>query len=236
MVISMRNLLPSFLSSCIKRSRLIGPVLLRERHFRVQSIDRARGSPHDRRLRIRRLANLEEVNEPSDVAVDVGARVLHSVPDTGLSGEVHDVGERDDLEELLEEGGVVDVALDDEDAAALEEGLAGSLEGRVVVVVEVVEAEDAVAAAFQGGGDVSADETGGAGDEDGDAAGGAGADVGGGSDAFLPGGAAPGGGGAEGAAGGVGGGEGGGGGGGAVEEDEDEAEEDEGPEGELGGG
>lgn len=157
--------------------------------------------------------------------MNVGAGVLHGVPDTSLSCQMHNVSERDDLEELLEECGVVDVSFHHEDSAPLQKGLPRSLERRIVVIVEVVEPQDAVSASFQGGGDVCADETGGSGDEDGDAA--AGADVGGGSDAFLPGGAAPGVG-AEGAARGIGE-----GGGRAVEEDEDEAEEDEGPEGEL---
>ena len=103
---------------------------------------------------------------------------------------MHDVGEGDDLEELLQESGVVDVAFDDEHAGPVEERLAGALQGRVIVIVEVVEAEDAVAAALEGRGDVRADEAGGAGDEDGDAV--AGADAGGGADPLLPGGPTPG--------------------------------------------
>ena len=45
-----------------------------------------------------------------------------------------------------------------------EERLASALERRVVVGVEVVEAEDAVAALFESEGAVAADEAGGAGD------------------------------------------------------------------------
>ena len=50
--------------------------------------------------------------------MNVGTGVLHGVADAGLGGEVHDVGEGDDVEELAEERGVVDVAVDDEDAGA----------------------------------------------------------------------------------------------------------------------
>jgi len=134
--------------------------------------------------------------------VDVGLGVLHGVADTGLGGEVHDVGERDDIEELAEEGGVVEVGVDDEDAGAVEEALAGALEGGVVVAVEVVEADDTVATALEGEGDVGADEAGGSGDEDREAGGGGAAS--GLGDALFPVGAAPGV--AEGAAAGGGGG------------------------------
>jgi len=53
---------------------------------------------------------------------------------------MHDVSERDDLEELLEERQIVDVSFNDEHSASLEEGLSRSLERGVVVIVEVVEA------------------------------------------------------------------------------------------------
>lgn len=68
--------------------------------------------------------------------------------------------------------------------------MAGAFEGGIVVVVEVVEAEDAVATALKSGGDVGADEARGAGDEDREAA--IVADAGGGADPFFPGGSAPG--------------------------------------------
>ena len=157
--------------------------------------------------------------------MDVGLRVLHGVADAGLGGEVHDVGEGDDVEELAEEGGIVEVGVDDEDAGAVEEALAGALEGGVVVAVEVVDAEDAVAAALEGEGDVGANEAGGAGDEDGEAGGGGAA--GGLGHALLPVGTAPGV--AEGAAG-----RGGGRRRRQNEEEEDECEEEGGPECELG--
>lgn len=140
--------------------------------------------------------------------MDVGGRIGHGVTDAGLRGQVHHMGEGHHVEQLVEERAVVDVALDDEDTRAVEEGLAGALEGGVVVVVEVVEPKDAVAAALERGRDVGTHEAGGASDEDGDAAGAA--DAGGGAHALLPGGAAPRGGVTEGATprggGGVGGG------------------------------
>lgn len=79
------------------------------------------------------------------------------------------MGERHHIEELLEKSGVVDVAIDDKDSCAFEELLAGAFEAGIVVVIEVIEAEDSVAAALEGDRDVGADEAGSAGDEDGDA-------------------------------------------------------------------
>jgi len=137
---------------------------------------------------------------------------------------VHDVREGYDVEELAEKHGVVEVAVDDEYAGAVEEALARALEVGVVVAVEVVEAEDAITPALEGEGDVRTDKAGGAGDEDGEAGGGGAAR--GFGDALLPVGAAPGV--AKGAAGG---------GGGRRrredEEEEDECEKEGGPEREL---
>lgn len=140
---------------------------------------------------------------------------------------MEDVGEGDEGEEVGEEFGIVDVAVDDEDGVFEEEGLPGPFEGGGVVGVEVVEAQDAVAAAFEGEGAVGADKSAGAGDEDGEAGGAAGG--GGLSDLFLPG-------------GGEGGGEelavvvGLGGGGEGEEEEEEERNEEGGAEEEGGGG
>lgn len=147
---------------------------------------------------------------------------------------MHHMSEGHNLKQFLQEGLIVDVPLHDEHAGPLQQRLAGALQGWVVVVVEVVEPEHAVAAALEGGGDVGADEAGGAGDEHGHAV--PGPDAGRGPDPLLPCGAAP----AvvlEVAAGGVGEGlRGGGGGRGSEEEDEDQGKEDEGPECELGEG
>lgn len=98
------------------------------------------------------------------------------------------MGEGDDVEELAEELGIVEISFDDVYLVLGEELLPRAFEGRVVVGVEVVKAEDAIAALLEGEGAVRADETGGAGDEDGEAVGAAGG--GGFADLLLPGGAA----------------------------------------------
>ncbi|CAL9071826.1 unnamed protein product [Musa acuminata var. zebrina] len=84
------------------------------------------------------------------------------------------MGERHEGEEPSEEAGVVDVALHYEHAAGLQHRLSRLLQRRVVVIVEVVKPDHAVAAPAEGEGDVSPDEAGGAGDEHGHASGAAG--------------------------------------------------------------
>ncbi|KAF7837025.1 hypothetical protein G2W53_005507 [Senna tora] len=79
------------------------------------------------------------------------------------------------------------VAFYDEDLVLGKKRLSGSLEGGIVVVVEVIEAEDTVAALLEGERAMSTDKAGGAGDEDGHAVGAAGG--GGMADLLLPGGA-----------------------------------------------
>lgn len=165
MIIGVRNFLTGLLRCRVQARRLVSPVLFRKGYLGIQPVDRTRRRPHDRWLRIRRLADFQEVHEPSDVAVHVGARVLHRVAHTGLRRQVHHVGERHDVEELLEERRVVDVSLHDEHPSAVQEPLARALEVRVVVVVEAVDAKHAVAAPLESHGDVGPNETGRPGDE-----------------------------------------------------------------------
>lgn len=80
------------------------------------------------------------------------------------------MGERHDIEELLKKRRVIDVALDDEHAGALQKLLAGALEVGVVVVVEIVEPENAVTATLERDGDMGPDETGSTGHKDSEAA------------------------------------------------------------------
>lgn len=118
-------------------------------------------------------AALEDIEEAGDVAVDVGVGVDEGVADAGLGGQVDDGAETVFGEEVGHAASIGKVEADEGEAgAALELGEAGVFEGGVVVVVEVVEADDGVAAVEQAGSGVEADEAGGAGDQDGGAGGG----------------------------------------------------------------
>lgn len=102
---------------------------------------------------------------------------------------MHYVGKRHNLEELPQQGGIVDVSLDNEYTRALQKRLTSSLQGGVVVVIEVVEAEHTIPTALESRGDMSPDKPGSAGNEDGDAV--AGPDSGRGPDPFFPVGSTP---------------------------------------------
>lgn len=77
---------------------------------------------------------------------------------------MEDVSEGDDIEELGENGAVVEIGFDDENAVLFEELLTGAFERRVVVGVEVVEAENAVSPPFKSERAVRADKAGRSGD------------------------------------------------------------------------
>ena len=93
-------------------------------------------------------AGLKDVEEADEVALEVGARVLDGVADTGLGREVHHDVETVLGEQALDEGGIAQVAAH-EGEAAVGVGLGQHAQARVldagiVVAVEVVEADDCV--------------------------------------------------------------------------------------------
>ncbi|BAS81319.1 Os02g0791450, partial [Oryza sativa Japonica Group] len=161
-VVRVGDLLAGLLGGGVQRRRLVSAVALREGHLVVEAVDGGGGGPDDGRLRVGVLACLEEGDEAGDVGVHVGRRVLHGVAHARLRREVEHVREGHDVEELGEEAAVVDVALDDEHPVRGEQRPARLLERGVVVGVEVVDADDAVAALAEREGAVRADEPGGA--------------------------------------------------------------------------
>lgn len=160
MIVSVSDFLAGFFGGGVEASGLVGAVRFGERDLLVEPVDGTGRGPNDGGLRVGRFAGFEKRDEARDVAVDVGLGILHGVAHAGLCGKVHDVSEGHDVEELGEKLGVVDVAFDDEDLVRVEKRFTGFLEGGIVVVVEVVESNNAISASFQGEGDVGADETG----------------------------------------------------------------------------
>ena len=125
---------------------------------------------------IRVPARLQDVVEPDHIALDVRIRVLDAIADTRLSRQVHDDVEVVFLEEAVDERLVGKVAFDElvgvpRGSRGLLPDLAQAilLERRIVVVIEVVEADNnkGLFALQEAQDEVGAYETGGAGDEDG---------------------------------------------------------------------
>jgi len=121
-------------------------------------------------------ARLQDVVEPDQIALDVRIRVLDAVPDPRLRREVYDDIELVLREESVDEGLVGKVALDE--LVGVPRGFCGLfldfaqavlLERRIVVVVQVVKADDAerLLGIQEPQHEVGAYEAGGAGDEEG---------------------------------------------------------------------
>ena len=104
--------LVALLSRCIQAHRIIHPVVRAERDFLVAAVHAARAGVYQVLDRIMP-ACLKDVVEPDHVALDIRIRVLDTIADTGLSGQVHDDVEVVFLEEAINEGFVSEVALDE---------------------------------------------------------------------------------------------------------------------------
>lgn len=139
--------LVGLLGGGVERHRRVHAVLLGERHLLVAAVDRA-GAGVDEVIDRVVAACLKDVEEADEVALEVGARVLDGVADTGLGREVHHDIEAGLREQALDEGGIAQVAAH-EGEAAVGVGLgqhaqARVLDAGVVIAVKVVEADDCV--------------------------------------------------------------------------------------------
>lgn len=111
-------------------------------------------------------AALKDVNEADEVGIHVGVRMIERVPDAGLGREVDDALRALAGEVIGHRRAVSDVELDEAEPHLFAQGLEPILfEARVVVVVQIVDAEDPIASAEQLEACVEADEAGSAGDQ-----------------------------------------------------------------------
>ena len=108
----------------------------------------------------------EYVQKAGDVCIDVGLRILQRVSDARLRGEMHDAIGTLALEDVPESAliGIVDCFVL-KPVATNQSGKARSLQRDIVVVVQIVDADNRVAAREQLRRDVRADESGASGDE-----------------------------------------------------------------------
>ncbi len=111
-------------------------------------------------------AALEHVGEADEVRVDVGMRVGDGVAHAGLRGEMDDHVEALALEQCRHAGAIGEVEFGEREALERRQAREPRpLERDLVVVVDVVEADDALAAFEQPERGGRADESGRAGDE-----------------------------------------------------------------------
>ena len=139
--------LVGLLGGGVERHRRVHAVLLGERHLLVAAVNRAGAGVDEVPNRVV-AACLKDVEEADEVALEVGARVLDGVADTGLGREVHHDVEAVLREQALDERGVTQVAAHEGEAAVCvglgQHAQAGVLDTGVVVAVEVVETDDNV--------------------------------------------------------------------------------------------
>ena len=150
----------------VQRTRTVDALRFGKRRRRRIAVDR-------RRTRVHQVfdaampAQLQHVDEADQVAVDVGVRILERVAHAGLRGEMDHAAEAVLVEQRFERRRDPCRSSSRDLDVGAQRGDAIALELRIVVVVEVVQADDVRAARAQFAAGVGADETGGAGDEDG---------------------------------------------------------------------
>ena len=173
--IAMGKELVALLGSRIQAHRIIHPVVRAERDFLVATIDTT-GTGIDQMLHRMMPTCFKDIVEPDHVALDVRIRILDAIADASLSGEVNNDIKMVFLEEAIYEGLVGEVALDE--LVGMLRGGCGLLfddaqtvllERRIIVVVEVVEADDAegLLGIKEPQDEVGTYETGGTGNKDG---------------------------------------------------------------------
>ena len=156
-----------FFRGGVEGEGMLGALMFGEGHVGVGTIDGA-GGGEDEVFDAVVTAAFEDVQEPDDVALHIDMGVLGGITHAGLGGEVdHAVGFVL-LKEGLYCGAVgqigVHVAVGGRVGKA---GKPGLLEIHIIVVVEVVDADDPVAFGEEGVDKVGADKAGGTGDESG---------------------------------------------------------------------
>ena len=111
-------------------------------------------------------AAFENVSEADQVRIDIGVRIDQRVAHAGLRREMHDMGEPMLGKQGRHAGAVGEIEPDEAEAGKLcEFGEPRVFQRRIVIGVEIVDADDGAAAFQQTPADVIADETGGAGDK-----------------------------------------------------------------------
>ena len=110
--------------------------------------------------------SLEHVDEPDDIGIHIGMGMVERVAHAGLSSEMDDTLKRVLGEQPRHGFAVGDIQLDERKAVTPAElGQSGPLQVRIVIGVEIIDADHFIAAVKQLPGDVIADETGSARDE-----------------------------------------------------------------------
>ena len=148
---------------------MVDPVLDPERERFIAAIDRRRAGI-DEMTDLPGPRQLEHVDLPHEVGADIGLRIDERIANPGLGTQVDDPVETPAGGEIRKRLFVAEIDLFEAEAIAVRAGQRGDpclLQRRIVIIVDVVDAGDFLAAREQGFRYRIADEAGGAGNEDG---------------------------------------------------------------------
>ena len=163
MAVGMGHQLVGLLRGRIQAHGMIDVLMHRERHLRIGPVDRARRGI-DQVLDARVPATFQNVRKTQQIAVDVNARVLQGITHSGLGRQIDDQVESLAFEQSGQRLAVGQVELHEaKPGFGLQLLEAIQLQLHRVIVVDVVQAHDRVAAGQQTPGGVKPNEPGGAG-------------------------------------------------------------------------
>src|SRR5712692_7627651 len=149
----------------VKRYGMIDRRMLRKRLPRVQTVDRA-GRCEQQMLDPVVATALQDVLKSEDVGVDVGIGIFDRIPHSGLRGQMDHAFRLVLTEKILNGVGIAHVAVDERKSVRFSQLVEPSLfQSRIVVRIEIVDPDDALAAIEQPLRNVKADEAGRAGHE-----------------------------------------------------------------------
>ena len=166
MAIGMGHQFIAFFAGRIERERMVDVVVHREGHRCVGTIDAGTAGINEMLYSVV-AATFKNVGEANDIALDVGKRVLDGVAHTGLRSEIHHSLRSMRSERIFDSFFVGQI--NTQVNVILMIGMSSQsrfFDGRVVVVVVIVDANDGIAAFQQSHGEIGADKAGRAGDED----------------------------------------------------------------------
>jgi len=162
----MRHQLVGLLAGSVQAHRVVHRVVHREGHLGVGPVHAGAAGVHQVFHPVLP-ASLQHVANAHQVALQVGPGVLQRVAHPGLRGQVDHALRPVAGKQRVQARGIGNVAFGEGKArVGAELCQPGMLQARVVVRVEVVDADDLIAALQQLLGHVHADEAGAAGDED----------------------------------------------------------------------
>ena len=153
----------------IQRNRLIHPVGLPERHLGVRAVDRRRAGIDQMPQRRQPPRRLQHHQMTHHVGLHIGIRIHQRMPHPGLRRQMHD--RRPDPHDPATSRPTASLSdtsswWNAKPACATQPVQPRLLQPHIIIVVQVVQADHAVAARQQRLGDMVADEPGAAGDQD----------------------------------------------------------------------